>query len=87
MAILRETVVALAGVYALLFACDALFGVGEGRFDDAYFHNSFYAPRAQEAGFAGNLSPAARVDDAFAQFAPGDGKRARRYSSLTTFVR
>ena len=58
MTILREIAVAMAGVYALLLACDAMFGIGERRFDDA-----------------------------FAQFAPADAKRGKRYSSLTTFIR
>jgi hypothetical protein len=35
MSVLREIVAAVAGVYALLFVCDALFGVGEARFDDS----------------------------------------------------
>ncbi|NUR10774.1 MAG: hypothetical protein HOQ20_02850, partial [Bradyrhizobium sp.] len=48
MSILREIVASVAGVYALLLVCDALFGVGEVRFDDAYYHASFYAPRPQE---------------------------------------
>ena len=87
MVILREIAVAVAGVYALLLACDAVFGLGEGRFDDAYFHSSFYAPRSQEFRFTSDVPPAARVDDAFAQFAPADPKRGRRYSSLTTFIR
>jgi hypothetical protein len=87
MTILREIAVAVAGVYALLLACDAMFGIGEGRFDDAYFRSSFYAPRSQEFRFASNVAPAARVDDAFAQFAPADAKRNKRYSSLTTFIR
>jgi hypothetical protein len=87
MSVLREIAVAVAGVYALLFACDALFGIGEARFDDAYFDSAFYAPRSKEFRFAIDVAPAARVDDAFAQFAPGDGKRGRRYSSLTTFIR
>ncbi len=87
MTVLREIAVAVAGVYALLLACDALFGVADARFDDAYFDSAFYAPRAQEFRFASDAAPADRVDDAFAQFAPGDGKRGRRYSSLTTFIR
>ena len=54
MSVLREIVVAVAGVYALLFACDAVFGVGEARFDDAYYSASFYAPRPKEFRFAGD---------------------------------
>ncbi|MGY3475275.1 hypothetical protein [Bradyrhizobium ottawaense] len=87
MSILREIVAALAGVYALLFACDALFGVGEVRFDDAYYRASFYAPRPKEFRFADGTTPAARVSDAFAQFSAGEAKPNRRYSSLTTIIR
>lgn len=87
MSILREIVAAVAGVYALLFVCDALFGIGEARFDDAYYRASFYAPKPKEFRFAGDTPPAARVSDAFAQFAPGEPKPNRRYSSLTTIVR
>ena len=87
MSVLREIVVAVAGVYALLFACDAVFGVGEARFDDAYYSASFYAPRPKEFRFAGDTPPAVRVSDAFAQFAPAESRPNRRYSSLTTFIR
>ena len=61
MSVLREVVVAIAGVYALLFACDAMFGIGEARFDDAYYSASFYAPRPKEFRFAGDTPPAVRV--------------------------
>lgn len=87
MSVFREIVVAVAGVYALLFVCDALFGVGENRFDDSYYSASFYAPRPQEFRFKGDTPPAVRVSEAFAQFAPGEAKPNRRYSSLTTIVR
>jgi hypothetical protein len=87
MSVLREIVVAVAGVYALLFVCDALFGIGETRFDDAYYSRDFYAPRFREFRFANGTTPAARVSDAFAQFSPGEAKSNRRYSSLTTIIR
>lgn len=87
MSVLREIVAAVAGVYALLLACDALFGVGDARFDDAYYRASFYAPRPQEFNFAGDTPPAVRVSEAFAQFAPGEARSTRRYSSLTTIIR
>lgn len=87
MSVLKEVVAAVAGVYALLLACDALFGVGEARFDDAYYRASFYAPRPKEFRFASNTPPAVRVSDAFAQFAPGEAKPNRRYSSLMTIMR
>ena len=87
MSVLREVVAAVVGVYALLFACDALFGVGDVRFDDAYYRASFYAPRPKEFRFASDTPPAVRVSDAFAQFAPGEAKPNKRYSSLTTIIR
>lgn len=87
MSVLKEVVAAVAGVYALLFACDALFGTGEARFDDVYYRASFYAPRPKEFRFASNTPPAVRVSDAFAQFAPGEAKPNKRYSSLTTVIR
>ena len=87
MSVLREVVVAIAGVYALLFACDAMFGIGEARFDDAYYSASFYAPRPKEFRFAGDTPPATRVSDAFAQFSATESKPNKRYSSLTTILR
>jgi len=85
MTVLREVVVAVVGVYALLLACDTLFT--PARFDDALFDRSFYAPKPQEFRFAADTPPAIRVRDAFAQFSPGVVKPMQRYSSLTTFVR
>lgn len=87
MSIFKEIVVAIAGVYALLFVCDALFGVGEARFDDNYYSASFYAPRPKEFRFASDTPPAVRVSEAFAQFAPGEAKPNKRYSSLATVIR
>ncbi len=88
MPILKEIVAAVAGVYALLFVCDALFGVGEARFDDAYYRSEFYAPRPKEFRFAeGTTPPAVRVSDAFAQFSAGEAKPNKRYSSLTMIIR
>jgi hypothetical protein len=87
MSVLREIVAAVAGVYALLFACDALFGVGEARFDDSYYSAGFYAPLPKEFRFAGDTPPAVRVSDAFAQFSTAEAKPNKRYSSLTTIIR
>lgn len=87
MSVLREIAIAVVGVYALLFVCDAVFGVGDARFDDAYYQSSFYAPRPQEFRFASGTAPATRVSDAFAQFSAGDAKPNKRYSSLTTIIR
>lgn len=87
MSVLKEVVAAVMGVYALLFVCDALFGVGEGRFDHSYYSASFYAPKPQEFRFAGDTPPAVRVSDAFAQFSAAEAKPNKRYSSLTTIIR
>lgn len=90
MSVLKEIAAAVAGVCALIFVCDASFGVGEARFDDDYYRASFYAPQpttTYEFRFAGNTTPAARVSDAFAQFTPGEARPGKRYSSLTTIIR
>ncbi|MDH6258533.1 hypothetical protein [Bradyrhizobium sp. BR13661] len=87
MSVLKEVIVAVVGVYALLFVCDTMFGVGEARFDDSYYSASFYAPKPQEFRFAGDTPPATRVSDAFAQFSAAEAKPNKRYSSLTTFIR
>ena len=86
MSVLKEIAVAIVGVYALLLACDAVFGVGATRFDDDYYRASFYAPARSEFRFASDTPPAVRVSDAFAQFTPGEAK-PRRYSSLPTIIR
>lgn len=87
MSVLKEIAAAVAGVCALIFACDAVFGVGDARFDDDYYRASFYAPRPSEFRFAANTTPAARVSDAFAQFTPREARPGKRYSSLTTIIR
>jgi hypothetical protein len=87
MSVLREIAAAIAGVYALIFVCDAAFGVGEARFHDDYYRASFYAPQRSEFRFASDTTPAARVSYAFAQFTPGEAKPGKRYSSLPTIIR
>jgi hypothetical protein len=87
MSILKEIVAAVAGVYALLFVCDAVFGVGEARFDDSYYSAGFYAPKPKEFRFASDTPPAIRVSEAFAQFSATEAKPNKRYSSLTTILR
>ena len=87
MSVLKETAAAVVGVCALLFVCDAVFGVGEARFDDDYYRASFYAPRQDESRFAGNTTPVARIAGAFAPFTSGEAKPGRRYSSLPTIIR
>ena len=76
MSVSEEIAAAIVGVYALLVACDAIFGAGAARFDDDYYRASFYAPQQQrsEFRFASDTAPAARVSDAFAQFTPGEIK-------------
>lgn len=87
MSVLKEVVAAVAGVYALLFICDAVFGVGEARFDDSYYSASFYAPKPKEFRFSTDTPPATRVSEAFARFSATDTKPNKRYSSLTTIIR
>jgi hypothetical protein len=86
MSVLKEIAAAVAGVCALIFVCDAVFGVGEARFDDDYYRASFYAPRRHEFRFASDVAPAARISDTFAQFTPSEAK-PRRYSALPTIIR
>jgi hypothetical protein len=87
MSVLKETAAAVVGVYALLLACDAMFCAGNARFDDDYYRASYYAPQPGEFRFASDTTPATRVSDSFAQFAPISGKPGKRYSSLTTIIR
>ena len=87
MSVLKETAAAVVGVYAFILGCDAVFGVYDTRFDDAYYRASFYAPRPNdEFRLASDMTPAARVSEAFAQFTPGEAK-PKRYSSLPTIIR
>src|ERR1041384_5863815 len=87
MSVLKENAAAGGGGYALLWACGAMFGAGNARFDDDYYRASFYAPQPGEFRFAADTTPATRVSDAFAQFAPISARPTRRYSSLTTLIR
>ncbi|MBR0712502.1 hypothetical protein JQ632_00885 [Bradyrhizobium liaoningense] len=83
----REAAIALVAMLGLLFVSDAFFGDGDPRFDNAFYDSAFYAPRSKEFRFASDITPAARVDDMFSQFFPSEGKRNKRYSSLTTIIR
>jgi hypothetical protein len=87
MSVLKETAAAVVGVYALILVCDAVFGAYDNRFDDAYYRASFYAPQSSEFLYASNITPAARISDAYAQFTPGEARSNKRYSSLTTIIR
>lgn len=84
---LWEAVIAVTAMLGLLFVSDAFFGAGDPRFDNAYYDSAFYAPHSKEFRFASDVTPAARVDDMFAQFFPSEAKRTKRYSSLTTIIR
>jgi hypothetical protein len=74
MPVLREGAVAVAVLFALLFASDALFGTGETRFYDAFYDSAFYAPRSREFRFASDATPASRVNGVFALFVPREGR-------------
>jgi hypothetical protein len=87
MSVLREIAAAVVGVFALVISCDAMFGVNDARFEDDYYRSSFYAPRPPEFRFANDITPAARVNDAFAQFTHREPRLNKRYSSLITIVR
>lgn len=88
MSVLREIVLAVLGVYALVSACDAMFI--PGRFDEAIFESAMYAPGQHEFRLAG-ITPSLRISEAFAQLprgqVVGQVKVSQRYSSLTTIVR
>jgi hypothetical protein len=83
----REVIIATVAMVGLLFASNALFGAADSRFDDAFYDSAFYAPRSAEFRFASDITPADRVNEMFSQFFPSEGKRNKRYSSLTTIVR
>jgi hypothetical protein len=83
-----------SALLAFLFITDAYFGdAASSRFDGSFFDSATYAPRLEEVvatkelRFARDVTPANRVREAFAQFVPGEGKRGKRYSSITTLVR
>ncbi|TPQ40621.1 hypothetical protein C2U70_04760 [Bradyrhizobium guangdongense] len=84
MSIVREIMVAVVGVCALVWACDTMFL--PGRFDEAYFDRAMYAPGQHEFRLAG-VSPSLRISEAFAQLPYGQARARQRYSSLTTIVR
>ena len=87
MPVFKEAAIAMAALVGLLVASDALFGDAEPRFDSALYDTAFYAPRSQEFRFARDATPADRINDMFGQFFPGEAKRGKRYSSLTTIIR
>jgi hypothetical protein len=82
MPVFKEAAIAMAALVGLLVASGALFGD-----DSALYDSAFYAPRSQEFRFARDATPADRINDMFGQFFPGEAKRGKRYSSLTTIIR
>ena len=87
MPIFRYFSVVGSALLALLFVSDALFG-DNSRFDGSLYESAIYAPRlvettaAPERQFPRNATPADRVREVFAQFAPNEGRRGKRYSAI-----
>ncbi|MBR1120830.1 hypothetical protein JQ628_04820 [Bradyrhizobium lablabi] len=84
-----------SALLALLFVFDACFGDNESntRFDASLFDSATYAPRQEqmpapyEFRYSRDMTPASRVRDVFAQFVPGETRRARPVSSAIIIVR
>ena len=95
MPVFRYFAVVGSALLALLFVSNALFGDGadDWRFDGSLYDSASYAPRAEDVAataelrFTHDATPAARIKETFAQFVPNEGRRGKRYSSLTTFIR
>lgn len=95
MPVLRYFGVVGSALLALLFVSDALFGDGAGdwRFDGSLYDSAIYTPRSDEVAsmtelrFTHDATPADRIKETFAQFVPNEGRRGKRYSSLTTIIR
>jgi hypothetical protein len=84
-----------AVVGSALLALLLLFGESESerRFDPSFYNSATYAPRVaaiaatDESYFTDDMTPAQRVNEVFGQFTGNDGKRGKRYSSLSTMIR
>mgnify|MGYP003707158189 CR=1 FL=1 len=95
MGVFKDIVTVGAALFALLFVSDALFGngAGEERFDSALYDSATYAPRPEDVAameelrFMRDATPAVRIREVFAQFAPGEVRRGKRYASLMTVIR
>ena len=94
MPIFRYFSVVGSALLVLLFVCDAYYGDANGsRFDRAMFESATYAPLAEEIvakpeiRFRRDASAADRINEVFAQFAPNEGRRGKRYSSIGTVIR
>jgi hypothetical protein len=83
MPIFRYFTIVGSALLAFIFVSDAYFGDHEGnpRFNGSLNESAVYAPRLQEVvatrelRFTRDVTPAARVREAFAQYVPNDGKR------------
>ncbi len=79
-----------SALLALLFISDACLRDGDSdvRFDGSLYQSAIYAPRPVETltepRFTRDATPADRVKEVFAQFVPNEGKRSKRYSSVST---
>ena len=78
-----------SALLVLLFVSDACLRDGESdlRFDGSLYQSALYAPRPVETlaepRFTRDATPADRVKEVFAQFVPNEGKRSKRYSSVS----
>ena len=65
---------------------------GNSHFSGSLPERAVYAPRSAEVvanpdpPFTGNVTPAERVREVFAQFVPDDGRRWKRYSSAAMAI-
>jgi hypothetical protein len=88
MPIFRYFTIVGSTLLAFIFVSDAYFGDHDGhpRFNGSLNESAAYAPRPEEVvatkelRFTRDVTPAARVRDAFARYVPNDG---RRWTSAT----
>ena len=86
MPIFRYFTIVGSALLAFIFASDAYFGDHEStpRFNGSLHESAAYAPRLEEVAatrelrFTRDVTPAARVREAFAQYVPNDGRRWKR---------
>ena len=95
MPVFKYFAVAGSALLVFLFVSDAYLGDSESnsRFNGSLYESALYAPRLDEIAvtaeirFTRDATPANRVKEVFAQFVPNEGKRGKRYSSITTVIR
>jgi hypothetical protein len=95
MPISRYFTVAGSALLVLLFVADGYFGesASHSRFHGSLYESALYAPRLAEIAVAVDrrpareATPASRVSEVFAQFAPSEVRRGKRYAAAETFVR